>query len=349
MHSVKHQQQDVSSGLSPMMTNSVFIGLSLALTLHNKYVLDEVCSSSNILLVCQNTCTILILLALRAAGKVQFPLFSRDRNVMFVSLSQALQVVTGLGALEYVNIVVHGVLKRMTCVCSWIIELYFDRKNSTMYVLPSLILMIGGSLIAAQGDLAFSVIGYVLALASCFFQGTVFELGKRVIKQHQSQQQQRQKEDEDELVVSAASPAVRSDESSNNNNSSSDGSGYALVLYNNSLATLIMSLVLVFVSSSRNHQQRGSYSAMVHTTLFHACLHLLLNAALATSMNFSVSLNVVVSSPLSHAVSGNIKAMLQTLLGTMFFEIKLNGLGWAGVAINILAACIFSAVRIKYK
>ena len=310
---------------SPVLICAWFCGLSLVLTLHNKYVLDDVFRSSNGLLVAQCVFTIAVLLAGRhfrwICDFAVNPAHATGQE-WFCAVCAAINVVAGLGALSYVSVVVHGVLKRLTCVASWLIELFFERKDSTWNVVPALAVLIGGSVLAGANDLAFSWAGYTLAVVSCFAQGGMFELGRRLV--------------------------IGRDEANRNASAANQTSGYAAVLYLNSIATLaVAAAMFVVVPSAATGKAPGTEFRLMPQGATVACAHLFVNGVLALLMNHAIFLNCAVNSALAHAVTGNVKAALQTLFGAVMFATELTTLGWGGVFCNIAGAGLFSWIRSK--
>ncbi len=331
MHEVPGSPTFTASYHSPLVTNVTFLVLSLLLTLHNKYIFENVLTphfnSSNLLLLCQNAFTIACLLLVRASGRIHFELFKmRSRFVLFAASAQAIQVVSGLAALAYLNVILHGVLKRLTCVASWSIEVTMDRRSSTWRVVPALLVMLAGSFVAARGDFHFHGLGYALALTSCVFQGAVFELGRLI----------------NSTSFSSGSGGSNSKERNDEPNEK-EASGYAEVLYFNSVATASVAVVLLLMF----HQEAGFVAPHVsHATVL---VHVVINGVLATLMNACIFVNVVVSSPLAHATTGNLKAAAQTLVGYIIFDSQISHSGWLGVAGNLVGGLLFSLIRYKYR
>jgi uncharacterized protein YcfL len=331
--------------IPPLAVCAWFCLLSLLLTLHNKYVLDDIFRSSNGVLVCQCLFSMISLLIARQLNYVAHfhasPM-TATKMEMWCAASQAVNVITGLGALAFVNVVTHGVLKRGAILFSWIIEIMFERKDTTMKVLPAVLILLIGSVIAGLGDLKFSFVGYLLACVSCASQAGMFELGRR-------------------LVVGNSSSSNNNNSDQNEQSKSSDqketSSSYSAVLYLNSFATLIVSAFLFVVTSAaasshdnhNDHQQNFLLnSRLMPQGQSAAWIHLSVNGLLSLLMNHAIFWNCAVNSSLAHTVSGNVKAALQTLFGAMLFETPLSLLGWFGVAGNIAGASLFSYIRVRY-
>lgn len=342
--------------IPPLAVCAWFCFLSLLLTLHNKYVLDEIFRSSNGVLVCQCLFSMISLLIARQLNYVAHfhasPL-TATKMEMWCAASQAVNVITGLGALAFVNVVTHGVLKRGAILFSWIIEIIFERKDTTLKVLPAVLILLTGSVIAGLGDLKFSFVGYLLACISCAAQAGMFELGRRLVVGNNNNHNNDQTE--------PSAPKSSSHEQKESSSSSSSSS-YSAVLYLNSFATLIVSAFLFVVTSAAAAQDTHSDSAVNHHQQQHflfnnrlmpqgqsaVWIHLSINGLLSLLMNHAIFWNCAVNSSLAHTVSGNVKAALQTLFGAMMFETPLSLLGWFGVAGNIAGASLFSYIRVKY-
>ena len=284
---------------NPVIICVMFMFLSTGATLHNKFIFDHVLKSSNCLLLVQNAVTLIVLLIMRRAGVVVF--HSSVNTDWLAGFFYAANVVCGLWSLTYVNVVMFGVLKRCTILVTWSIEFLFSSNHNTVACLPSLLVMMVGTLTAGHYDTTFSMLGYSLAAASCFTQGIAFELSQRAAKRSH---------------------------------------GVCSVLYSNSVASLILLAVILFV----NGELRELISRPITTGLI---LHLILNSCTCLALNFFVFLNCYVNSPLAHTVTGNMKIVLTSTLGVILFATPLSGIGFVGLCLNFLGGGWFSWIKMK--
>ena len=73
--------------------------------------------------------------------------------------------------------------------------------------------------------------------------------------------------------------------------------------------------------------------------------HLLFNCVAIMGMNYVIFLNCFVNSPLSHAVTGNLKAVVTTVSGIVLFHTKVTGLGYLGLGTSFAGGALFSKVK----
>lgn len=196
-----------------MLICGVFIFLSTWCTLYNKFIFEHIFPSSNCLLLVQNISAVVVLLILRKFRLVDVTL-RLDRADIICGACYALNVMTGLWSLVFVNIAMFGCLKRCTVVASWVIELLFARTNTTMAAVAPIVVMTVGTIVASYNDLMFHAFGYALAAVSCVAQGSAFELGRRVAQRKQ---------------------------------------GVAQVLYANSVVAVVMQIVMIYASNEAQY------------------------------------------------------------------------------------------------
>jgi hypothetical protein len=213
---------------------AAFCALSTWCTLYNKYIFVNVSTAFSGMLLAQNCINVVVLLIGRRAGKFDFGT-SIGVADLICGMCYGLSVTTGLWSLVFVNIVMFGALKRCTVVTSWAIEYGFARTDTTVKCALPILVMCGGTLLASCNDYQFSAVGYACALASCLFQGSAYELGRRV--------------------------AV--DESK----------GLTAVLYANSVSAVLLQLVVLACSGDIGSMglQYLSWEISVHTVLNGVC------------------------------------------------------------------------------
>ena len=120
----------------------------------------------------------------------------------------------------------------------------------------------------------------------------------------------------------------------------SENKGVCSVLLINSLASVGMQLAMITFTG----EIQLLFPQNLNTPLL---LHFLLNALSCLAMNYSIFLNCQVNSPLAHAVTGNIKAVMTTLIGILLFTSRLEFLGWVGIMGNFVGAAWFSWLKLE--
>uniref|UniRef100_A0A7S1M311 Sugar phosphate transporter domain-containing protein n=1 Tax=Neobodo designis TaxID=312471 RepID=A0A7S1M311_NEODS len=155
------------------------IVISTMTLVHNKYVLQHVFQSSDCLLLVQNALVLLFVLFARRAGWIADFELSFTRNDVWSGTLNTLNVMTGMWALSRLSVPIYSTVKRCTPVVSWLIELCFDRKPTTMQALGPILAMLTATLFTGHFDGQFTLVGYVLGFASCVTQAGAFEMGKR--------------------------------------------------------------------------------------------------------------------------------------------------------------------------
>lgn len=169
------------------------IGITMANTLlscwgviYGKYVL-EMMPASNIILLVQNFVTIFTLLLLRLFGVVKDPGIGLSLPPTFkvqglIALLYTGNVLFGLLSLRYLTVPMYSVLKRGTIPVVFFGELFLLRKLSVLSTLPSIVVMLAGSCVAAYFDLYFSALGYTVGLMSCVSQSAALMASTRFMK-----------------------------------------------------------------------------------------------------------------------------------------------------------------------
>jgi solute carrier family 35 protein len=119
----------------------------------------------------QMLCSLLFLTVMRALGLIQYPKPNVETNKKVAPLSFAFvgMVLTGLGALKYLNIPMFNSLRRVTTLFTMWGESYWLNIRSSTMVQLSVWGMIVGAIIAGFFDFDFSAMGYFLVTLNCFF------------------------------------------------------------------------------------------------------------------------------------------------------------------------------------
>ncbi len=87
--------------------------------------------------------------------------------VLLLSLCDVIQVLTGLGALKYLNIPMFNALRRATTLLTMVGESWLLGARNTRTVQLTVWLMIGGAVLAGFYDFDFNGMGYILVAFNC--------------------------------------------------------------------------------------------------------------------------------------------------------------------------------------
>lgn len=127
--------------------------------------------SFNFLAMSQFFFTSLVILALKATGKVQVTDLSWDvlRTMAPLIIISLINVLSGLGGTQRLNLPMFTVLRRFSILLTMLLESHVLGTSPSSAVRMSVFLMIFGALIAAFSDLAFDFEGYVMIFLSDVF------------------------------------------------------------------------------------------------------------------------------------------------------------------------------------
>ena len=168
----------------PLLICFGFAILSTVATLQNTYIFRNGMMQSNPLLLVQNIVSLVVLTLLRRLKVVEFSVTLSSPGDWVVGVLYSLNVVCGLWSLLLTNVVMFGVLKRCTTVITWFAEFYLRRTPTTIACLPPIVLMLLGTVVASHHDSTATLAGYLLAGASCVFQGCSFEASRIVARRN---------------------------------------------------------------------------------------------------------------------------------------------------------------------
>ena len=117
----------------------------------------------------QSCCTIIGLYAGYATRQIELSFswetFSKVKLLSFVN---AMNVGSGLIGTKAVNIPMFAALRRASIPLNMVGEAYILQQQPSSKVQLSVLLMVGGAVVAAMNDLAFDLFGYVAILTSAF-------------------------------------------------------------------------------------------------------------------------------------------------------------------------------------
>jgi len=145
---------------------------SLAVILINKVVLTTYAFPFFIFLAAvQFVATSIIILALVYFKKVDVPALSGGIFIEVVPISAMFlgNVICGLGSTKSLNLPMFTALRRFSILMTMFGEVFVLNKIPSISVVISVLMMVGGALVAAYYDLAFDLQGYVLVLLNDLF------------------------------------------------------------------------------------------------------------------------------------------------------------------------------------
>lgn len=92
-----------------------------------------------------------------------------DNRVILVSILNVANIFCGLNAAGTLNIAMFAALRRVSIMMTLIAQWWFLNQKSTRPVIISIVVMVGGSFVAALDDLAFDARGYLFAMTNNLF------------------------------------------------------------------------------------------------------------------------------------------------------------------------------------
>lgn len=171
------KEKDSKDGHPPPVSHQALSALfyavsSVAIISANKLVLTSYSfPSANVVAFAQMVFTVVSLRLAKAAGIVSFPAFdsSTFRKVFPLPLLFLMNLVTGLGGTQRLNLPMFTVMRRFSIFFTMVLESFILGTPQTTTIQLSVFLMLGGSVLAAFNDLAFDMQGYVLILLNDVF------------------------------------------------------------------------------------------------------------------------------------------------------------------------------------
>jgi len=115
--------------------------------------------------------TSLILYGLSAIHRIELPSpsWAVVREVAPISVMFFLNVVTGLGSTKALNLPMFTALRRFSILMTMMGEYHILGKEPSSVVVLSVVMMVGGAVVAALNDLTFDATGYTLVLLNDVF------------------------------------------------------------------------------------------------------------------------------------------------------------------------------------
>uniref|UniRef100_A0AC34GQM0 Sugar phosphate transporter domain-containing protein n=1 Tax=Panagrolaimus sp. ES5 TaxID=591445 RepID=A0AC34GQM0_9BILA len=160
-------------GTLPKVTSAVFYGISSILIVFvNKILLTNLRFPSYIWVgTGQMAATVFMLFIAEQLKIVSFPRLDRStpRKIFPLPLFFVLNLVSGLGGTQKINLPMFTVLRRFSILLTMIFEYFILRVQPPFAVKVSVFLMIFGSFVAAIYDLSFDGYGYTLIMINNVF------------------------------------------------------------------------------------------------------------------------------------------------------------------------------------
>ncbi|XP_064476801.1 solute carrier family 35 member D2-like protein isoform X2 [Ornithodoros turicata] len=162
-----------ASSLFMRLFSALLYGVvSFLIVVTNKVVLTSYrFPSPQVLAIGQMVTAIVVLRVLRSVDIINFPSFSPGlvRKVFPLPVLYAANVVTGLGGTKKLSLPMFTVLRRFSILMTMVGEYLLLKVIPSTGVTLSVFAMVGGAVVAACRDLAFSVDGYTYVLLNDFF------------------------------------------------------------------------------------------------------------------------------------------------------------------------------------
>lgn len=262
------------------------------------------------LMLCQLTVTVTALTILRATRLITIPQrTARElRVLLFPAAFFVANVTVGLVALKLVNIPMFSAFRRLSVLSVMLLEWFVLGKTAARRILWTVFVMVIGSFLAGLGDLAFDPLGYVLVFLNNFITAA-------------------------NLVSIKKATALLSVD--------------ALSLF---YYVSFISLPVVFLLAWLSGDLRLAITEVLtrpdlQTPAFAFVLSL--SAASAFLINFFTNMCTQLTSPLTTAITGQMKNVLQTVLGIFAFQYVVTPLNLAGLATALAGSLMFA--RFKYQ
>lgn len=221
---------------------------------------------------------VLLLSILHVLGYRTIPAADR-RELMSLAVPTALftsNVVVGLSALSLVNIPMFSAFRRLTLLFVMAAEYVFLKKTHSRGIMYTVVVMTIGAFISAVDDVTFSRLGYCLVFVNNVLTAAYLAAIKRAMKE------------------TAFEPLT--------------------LLYYTALMGFPLVAFLLVTTGEMAHVL-VAFRTQPELMSWRFLASLLLTATGAFAVNFSTSLCTHVTSPLTTSVAGQVKNVLQTILG----------------------------------
>lgn len=260
------------------------------------------------LMLGQMTFALLMLTALHAANYMTIPTIGRsDMTVMAIPTALfTSNVVVGLSALSLVNIPMFSAFRRLTLLFVMGAEYLFLQKKHSMAIVNAVVVMTFGAFISAIDDVSFSRLGYCLVFLNNMLTALYLASIKKVMRETQFQP-------------------------------------LSLLYYTALMGFPVVAALMLLTGEIGNVVTAFRTQPELTTPAF--LLSLTLTASGAFAVNFSTSLCTHVTSPLTTSVAGQVKNVLQTILGFFSWGFVPTRMNVIGLLVALGAQIIFAYLK----
>jgi len=282
---------------------------SVSITFFNKAVLSVYgFPYSNTLTLGQMVSALVFLVVMKRYGIISYPDYSIQmaKKLIPLSVSFLAMVVTGLAALALVNVPMYSVLRRGSTVIVMAMEYVALGKVYSFDETQSVVMMVGGAVVAGWGDLEFDVVGYILTALNCLVTALYL------------------------IYIAKKSQETRLNT-------------FGLMFYNNLLSIPMVTLIVLFT-------EMEGLKTYEHYWDFGFLFCFMMSSVQAFLLNYFIFLCSTVNSPLTTSITGQIKAILSTVLGLIAFgDVVLTTLLAIGLTISSVGSVSYTYIKYEQK
>jgi solute carrier family 35 len=256
--------------------------------------------STNVLLFLQMIFTIFLLRTARTLGIIELKPFERKRalTVAPVSVFYSLNAAVALVALRELSVPSYTFIKRMSPLFTLGLEFFLLGKRPSLQITASLVVMVSGTVLAANSDATSSLYAWSLGIVSCILQATYLAYVKR---------------------------------------SSVEMSALSILYYHSILSLPCITAIVLAVG------EIGEVMAYDKWANLSFGIVLCLSLSMGLLLNYALFLCTELTSPTSTVVSGQVKAIAQTLIGMVTFGGQdMNAKYVTGTALNVCGGLGYS-------
>lgn len=242
---------------------------------------------------------------LRAFRVITIPVRTwRELSVLiFPAVFLIMNVTIGLLALRLVNIPMFSAFRRLSVLNVMLLEYFVLSKTATRRVMFTVFVMVLGSFLAGLGDVTYDPVGYLLVFLNNFI--TAANL----------------------VAIKKTSAMVRIE-------------ALALAYYISFFALPIVAVLAVASGDLSAAVNAISTRPDLQTPAF--LIALSLSAASAFLVNFFTNLCTQITSPLTTAITGQMKNVLQTTIGLFAWGYKVTALNLSGLGVALGGSLLFA-------
>eukprot|EP00170_Pyropia_yezoensis_P003229 contig_13498_g3236 len=260
------------------------------------------------LLMGQMIFSLLTLSLMDLLGPARLPVLTRSQQlrVLLPTLLFIANVVVGLSALSLVNIPMFSAFRRLTLLFVMAAEYIMLNKRYSRSLIAAVVTMTVGAFVSALDDGTFSGLGYALVFINNVLTAAYLASIKRV------------------MVEIDMSPLV-------------------LLYYTALLGLPFIAILLPASGELRNVIE--AFSTRPDLWSFGFGVSVLLMAASAFLVNFSTSLCTDITTPLTTSVAGQVKNVLQTVLGFFSWGYVFSPINAVGLVLALMGQCWFAWIK----